>query len=54
MINDYNNPQEIADKIRNLIDNPNNNRLRSGIEWENNSWKARSKTLQRKLSELVR
>lgn len=44
---------EIADKIRYLLENPNAERLVSSIEWEKCSWKARSMSLQQKLSELV-
>lgn len=53
-INDCDNIVEIADKIRGLLDNSNNNRLYNGIDWENNSWKIRSRELEEKLSRLVR
>lgn len=44
---------EIAEKIKKLIDNPNASRLAAGIDRESNSWKVRSQILLEKLSKLV-
>ncbi len=49
----FDDPDEIASKIKNLLEHPNAKRLMSGIEWEKSSWKARSGSLTVKLSELV-
>ena len=53
IIEDYEDPVEIADKIKYLIENPNADRLVSGIDWERDSWKIRSQTLLEKLSQLI-
>ena len=53
VINNYDDPDEIASKIRYIIENPNAKRLIADLEWESNSWKIRSRDLAGKLSELV-
>lgn len=54
VVNDCEDIDELAEKIRILLENPNNERLCKGIDWENNTWEIRSRTLIEKLSELVR
>lgn len=44
---------EIASKIRIIMGSSNVSRLSGDLEWESNSWKARSKALTSKLSKLV-
>ena len=46
-------PYEIAGKIKYLLENPNASRLEEGIKWESNTWKTRSQTLSEKLSQLI-
>ncbi len=53
IIEKYDDPDEIAAKIRYLMDHPNAQRLTDSIEWESVSWKTRSEALVSKLSELV-
>ena len=53
VIRHYDDPEEIADKIRHLLDEPNAERLASSVEWEKHSWKTQSMALSAKLSELV-
>ena len=53
VIEKYDDPDEIAQKIRYLIEHPNAQRLAAGIEWESVSWKTRAEALRTKLSELV-
>ena len=53
VIEDYEDPDEIARKIRHVIENSNAERLIADLEWESNSWKVRSKALVSKLSKLV-
>ncbi len=53
VIEHFDDPREIADKIRYILENPNSERLKSSIEWEKCSWKAESMLLTQKLSELV-
>ena len=53
MINNYDDPDEIAFKIKNLIENPNAARLAEGIDRESCSWERRSLELVSKLSDLV-
>ena len=53
IITDYNDPIEIAQKIRYLIDNPNAKRLYDTIDFEECSWEARSRELCSKLTKLV-
>ena len=53
VIDNYDDPDEIANKIRYITQNSNAQRLVGDLEWESNSWKIRSRDLTRKLSELV-
>ncbi|MBO4266993.1 MAG: glycosyltransferase family 4 protein [Lachnospiraceae bacterium] len=53
VIEDYADPDEIASKIKIIMENSNATRLTADLEWESNSWKARSKALTSKLSKLV-
>lgn len=54
IIDRYDDPQEIAEKIRNLIKNPNGDYLKNNINWETSSWKIRSRELADKLEKLVK
>ncbi len=53
VIENYDDPDEIAEKIRINVERSNAKRLIDDLEWESNSWKARSMALTSKLSELV-
>lgn len=53
VIEKYDDPDEIAQKIRINLENSNAKRLVADLEWESNSWKVRSMALTSKLSELV-
>lgn len=53
IVNRYDDPTEIADKIKGLLKNPNNARLRADLKGESQSWKSRSRTLWEKLQILV-
>ena len=53
VIDDCEDPDEIAAKIKYLIENSNAKRLIADLEWESNSWKVRSRELTAKLSGLV-
>ena len=53
MIDDCENPDEIAAKIRYNLENSNAERLLAGLDGESDSWKKRSEALEAKLSELV-
>ena len=53
VIENYDDPDEIAEKIRVTLENSNAKRLIADLEWESNSWKARSRALTSKLSKLV-
>ena len=53
VINDCDDIEEIAEKIRYNMEYSNAERLLAGIDWESYSWKARSRALIQKLSELV-
>ena len=53
VIENYDDPDEIAEKIRYNLENSNANRLIADLEWESNSWKVRSMALTSKLSKLV-
>ncbi len=53
VIQNYDDPDEIAEKIKVTIENSNAKRLIADLEWESNSWKARSRALTSKLSKLV-
>ncbi len=53
VIRRYDDPEEIAAKIRYLLENPNAERLSAGFDWENHSWKTVSTALVSKLSKLV-
>ena len=53
VIRDYTDSDEIASKIKIITENSNAARLTADLEWESNSWKARSKALTLKLSKLV-
>ena len=51
IINNYNDADEIAEKIKHLLQNPNAERLAAGIDLESCSWKARSAQLYQKLQD---
>ena len=53
IIDKYDDPSGIASKIKYLLENPNAERLKAGIDAESYSWKSRSRVLAAKLSELV-
>ena len=53
VIERYDDPEEIAAKIRYLLENPNAERLSAGFDWERCSWKTVSRALVSKLSKLV-
>ncbi len=53
MIDKYDDPSRIASKIKHLLENPNAERLKAGIDTESYSWISRSRVLASKLSELV-
>ena len=53
VIERYDDPCEIAEKIRFNLENSNAKRLVADLEWESNSWKVRSRELVSKLSRLV-
>ncbi|MCR5673747.1 MAG: glycosyltransferase family 4 protein [Lachnospiraceae bacterium] len=53
VIDNYDDPDEIASKIRFIVENSNAKRLVADLEWESNSWKTRSRDLKGKLSQLV-
>ena len=53
VIDKYDDPSELASKIKHLLENPNAERLKAGIDLESYSWISRSRVLAAKLSELV-
>lgn len=53
IIERYDNPKEIADKIENLIREPNADRMLSDFRWELDSWSQRSANLEQKARELL-
>ncbi len=53
IIDNYDDPHEIAEKIRYNLENPNADRLSGCFGREKSSWKARSMVLESKLSKLV-
>ena len=53
VIENYEDADEIAEKIRRLLGESNAKRLVADLEWESNSWKVRSAALTSKLSKLV-
>ena len=53
IIERFDDPCEIASKIRFNVENSNSKRLSADLEWESNSWKVRSNALVSKLSKLV-
>lgn len=53
IIKDWNDEREIAEKIKNIMEQPNAERLMSALDAESCSWKERSETLMRLLSKLV-
>ena len=53
VIENYEDADEIAEKIRHLLGESNAKRLVADLEWESNSWKVRSSALTSKLSKLV-
>ena len=53
IIENYEDPDEIAGKIRYNLEHPNAGRLVAGLKQESHSWKERSRVLESKLSELV-
>lgn len=53
VINNYEDASEIAEKIKHLIEEPNNEYLRKSINWEQSSWEHRSRELLSKLEKLV-
>ena len=54
IINNYNDPVEIAEKIKNILENPNAERLLSGIDFDKYSWNARGEALCLKLQEMLK
>lgn len=52
IIDDYSSANEVAEKIKYIIDNPNREKLLSDIDFETMSWEARSKELIVKLEQL--
>ncbi len=53
VIQEYDDPHEIASKIRIILEEPNAKRLADSVEWELDSWKERSALLCAKLSKLI-
>lgn len=53
VIEAFNNKQEIAQKIKFILDNPNNKRLAAGIDYEKCSWKNRTFELCTKIERLI-
>lgn len=53
VINDVEDVRQIADKMRNLLNNPNNDRLIDNVDWESYSWEQRTKELVKKLENLL-
>ncbi len=53
IINEYNNPAEIADKIKSLCVNGNGGRLLSALDTESVSWERRTKQLIEALEQLI-
>lgn len=53
VIENYNDPDEIAEKIRYNLEHSNAERLMANFERESDSWKERSRALESKLSKLV-
>ncbi len=53
VIEHFDDPDEIASKIRYNLENPNAERLYEGIDREKSSWKTAAESLTKKLSELV-
>lgn len=53
VIERYDDPDEIAEKIKKILEESNAERLARSIDWERGSWKERSRELMSKLSELV-
>lgn len=53
IIYDYNNPDEIAEKVKELLIKSNNQRLKDGIDWEKESWKKRAEELVKKLEKML-
>lgn len=53
VITHFDDPQEIADKIKVLINEPNATYLKERIDWESNTWKERSKQLVAKMEQLI-
>lgn len=54
VIEDFEDPAEIAQKIKNLREKSNAGRLLGELNWEKNTWKMRSQMLLSKLSELAK
>ncbi len=54
VIEHFDDPDEIADKIIKNLENPNAKRLIADLEWESNSWKVRTNALMSKLSKLLK
>lgn len=52
VIEKYDDPVEISSKIRNLLENPNNEYLNEHFVLEQNTWKIRSRELTRKLENI--
>lgn len=53
VIEHFDDSREIANKIRYLLGNSNNDYLLNRIDWESNTWKQRSKVLEEKLYALA-
>ena len=52
IIYDYKNADEIAEKIKGILDRPNADRLAAGIDFDKYSWSERGKVLWEKLIQL--
>ncbi len=53
VIRNFDDPNEIASKMRHIINEPNAKRLKEGIDRETYSWKERSEALERMLTRLL-
>ena len=53
VIERYDDPDEIAAKIKKILEDPNAGRLAGSVEWEKDSWKERSRELTGLLSGLI-
>lgn len=53
IINDYSDEREIADKMKAILENPNNDRLYGNVDWETYSWEQRTKEMIKQLEKLL-